>query len=363
VLSRLFSRNKRNVSTSIRPNPNFFEGLEDRLLMTAAPKVLSVVADNRGEVVITLSRTVTGISKSSVKLFVDGNGDGIVGEASDIRQPSQVVYNPESFKVTIKGKLAANAGYRVRIDSKLVLSLDGRKLDGEFNGAFPSGDGKPGGNFAFLVKNDKTQTPLVRMSTNLGPITLRMRKDVAPNTVANFLNYANSGRYDNIFWTRSENNPAPFVIQGGSLQITGTGTKASDVVATKLDAPVADENPGGISNTIGTLAFAKGGPNTATNQFFINLADNSFLDPASNGGGFTVFAQITKGLDVAQAINAKPVADLSSQIGAAASSTNTGVTNAPVNDKAQAEAALNPFRDLQYVRRIAVIDKLGPVPA
>lgn len=362
MLSRLFSRNKRNVSTSIRPNPSFVEGLEDRLLMTAAPKVLAVVADNRGEVVITLSRTVTGVSKSSVKLFTVG-ANGAIGDADDVRQPAQVIYTPANGRITIKGKLAANAGYRVRIDAKLVLSLDGRKLDGEFNGSFPSGDGRPGGNFAFLVKNDKSLTPTVRMSTSAGVITLRMRKDVAPNTVANFLNYANSTRYDNIFWTRSENNPAPFVIQGGSLQIKGAGTVASDVVATTLDPAIADENPGGISNTIGTLSFAKGGPNTATNQFFINLADNSFLDPASNGGGFTVFAQITRGLDVAQAINAKPVADLTSQIGTVASSTNTGVTNAPVNSKALAEAALNPFRDLQYVRRVAVVDKLGPVPA
>jgi cyclophilin family peptidyl-prolyl cis-trans isomerase len=60
-----------------------------------------------------------------------------------------------------------------------------------------------------------------------------------------------------------------------------------------VDAPIADENggPSALHNTIGTLAFAKSGPNTATNQFCVNLADNSFLDsPSRPDGGFTVFA-------------------------------------------------------------------------
>src|SRR5207249_9336923 len=124
------------------------------------------------------------------------------------------------------------------------------------------------------------------------------------------------------------------------------------------DAPVADEAPGAISNTLGTLAFAKGGANTATNQFFINLADNSFLDPPSNGGGFTVFAEITKGLSVAQATNAHETADLSGQIGIDA---HTGVTNVPVISASQATAGLNPFRDLIVIRRMAVLDKISPV--
>jgi cyclophilin family peptidyl-prolyl cis-trans isomerase len=204
--------------------------------------------------------------------------------------------------------------------------------------------------------------PLARLSTTDGTITVRLRKDIAPKTVANFLSYANSGRYDDIFWTRSDvnQNNEPFVIQGGSLQVTGAGTAASDVKATTQDAMLADENPGGISNTIGTLAFAKGGANTATNQFFINLNDNSFLDPASNGGGFTVFAQVTTGLSAAQATQQHQKADLTSQIGTVASSSNTGVTDVPVQDATQAQT-LNPRRDLIIVRRIAVVDKILPV--
>jgi cyclophilin family peptidyl-prolyl cis-trans isomerase len=362
VFSRLFSRKLRTISGPARTTPSFVEGLEGRLLLTAAPRVTGVTADNRGEVTITLSRTVTGISKSSVKLFTVG-ANGVIGDADDIRQPSQVIYSVASAKLTIKGKLPANAGYRVRIQSLLVTSLDGRHLDGEYSGSLPSGDGHPGGNFSFLVKNDKSATPTARMYTSAGIITLKLRKDVAPNTVANFLDYANSGRYDNVFFTRSENNPTPFVIQGGSLQITGTGTAAADVKATTQDAPIADENAGAnaLSNTIGTLAFARSGTDSATNQFFINLADNSFLDRAQQqDGGFTVFATITSGLDAAQAINTKPITDLTSQIGTEAGSTSTGVDHTPVND-ATAAATLNPFRDLQFIRRVAVLDKIGVV--
>ena len=203
------------------------EGLEDRLLLTAAPRVTGVIADNRGEVTITLSRTVTGVSKSSVKLFTAG-ANGIIGDSDDVRQPSQVIYTPANGRITIKGKLAANAGYRVRIQSLLVTSLDGRHLDGEFTGSFPSGDGHPGGNFSFQVKNDKSASPTARIYTTDGIMTIKLRKDVAPGLVANFLDYANTGRYDQTFWTRSDfqdqAHTQPFVIQGGSLQITGTGT-------------------------------------------------------------------------------------------------------------------------------------------
>ena len=82
-------------------SPFSIEGLEDRLLLTAAPKVIGVIADNRGEVIINLSRTVEGVSKSSVKLFTPG-ADGVIGNGDDVRTPSQVVYNPANGRITIK---------------------------------------------------------------------------------------------------------------------------------------------------------------------------------------------------------------------------------------------------------------------
>src|SRR5580704_10351055 len=92
----------------------FFETLEDRTLLSAPPTVTSVQADNRGQVIITLSRSVTGVSKSSVKLFTVG-ADGIIDTADDVRQPSQVIYTASNERITIKGKLTAGSAYRVRL--------------------------------------------------------------------------------------------------------------------------------------------------------------------------------------------------------------------------------------------------------
>jgi len=340
------------------------EQLEPRALLSAAPQVASVIADNRGEVLVSLNRSVKSatVTRGSVLVFSAGP-DGIIGNADDVKLSASVSWNGDAKRITIRTHgLSAGEGYRIKLNATKIVNTAGQHLDGEFSGTFVSGNGVQGGNFECQFKNDKSKTPSARMSTSDGVITLKLRKDVAPKTVANFLSYANTGRYDNIFWTRSDSSPAsPFVIQGGSLQITGAGTSASDVKHTTPDADIADENPGGISNTIGTLSFAKGGPDTASNQFFINLNNNSFLDPASNGGGFTVFAQVTGGLSVAQATQQHQRADLTSQIGAEAGASNTGVTVVPVISQSLAQASLNPFRDLIVIRRIALLDKVAPL--
>ncbi len=185
----------------------------------AAPNVIAVQADNRGQVIITLNRNVTGVSKSSVKLFTVG-ADGVIGDTDDIRQPAQVIYTPSNDRITIKGKLTAGAAYRVRVQANMVRSVaDGRELDGEFTGTFPSGDGQPGGNFAFEIKNDKSATPTARISTTEGVINVKLDKTDTPLSVANFLDYANSGRYDSAFFTR---DIPGFIIQGGSMVVNSS---------------------------------------------------------------------------------------------------------------------------------------------
>jgi cyclophilin family peptidyl-prolyl cis-trans isomerase len=329
------------------------ETLENRLLMHS-PTFQGVVADNRGEVFIQVSEdsrlelNTATVNKNSVQMYEAGP-DGLLGNADDTRVAANVRYTPNNGRVLIRGVVPAGNGYRVKVVATRFRNLDGGILDGEFNGAIVrSGNGVAGGNFEFQVKNDKSTTPQVRMYTRQGLITLRMRGDIAPRTVRNFMSYANSGRYDNVFFTRSENDPNPFVIQGGSLQITGDGNSADDVVATQKDPGIAEEFS--VSNTRGTLAMAKSGVgnSSTTNQFFFNLADNSFLDAQQ----FSVFAEVygTKDQEVADAINAKPVADLTSQIG---DDPSTGVNRVPVENEAQAEASLNPFRDLEHIRRIA----------
>ncbi len=341
---------------------NLIETLEDRKFLTV--NVTSVVADNRGEVQITLSGNVTGVDKTSVRMTTSGT-DGVFGTADDVRVPASVVAS--GTRITVRGNSQSNASYQVRLDSKLIRATDGSGgLDGEFTSTLPTGNGQSGGNFVFRSVRDRGDTPRVRMSSALGVINLTMRKDVAPVSATAFLDLANAGKYDGFFIARS----APgFVLQGGSLQVTGAGTTASDVVGNT--APTfPEELPRVLSNLRGTLSFARGG-GLASNQFFMNLGNNDATSTFNNldlndGNGdavFTPFAQISDaaGLAVIDAIATKPTANLTSQIGAAAGTGNVAVGTVPVNDSSLATAGLNPNRDLISFRRVAVRMKVTPV--
>lgn len=135
---------------------------------------------------------------------------------------------------------------------------------------------------------------VVSINTNFGPIVMELFSDAAPATVQNFLNYVNDGDYNNAIFHRLAyiSQTQPFVLQGGGFATTSTTfTSTAQFTAIPTDDPVVNEP--GISNTLGTVAMAKlgGDPNSATNQFFINLGDNSAnLD--NQNGGFTVFAQV-----------------------------------------------------------------------
>jgi len=135
----------------------------------------------------------------------------------------------------------------------------------------------------------------VRINTSLGGMTLELFDDVAPKTVANFLSYINSGRYDGTFIHRSEPG---FVIQGGWLRFTESN-QSLFAIPTYPNV----QNEFNISNTRGTVAMAKvaGDPDSANSQWFVNLVDNTGLD--TNNGGFTVFGRIVdNGMAVADAI-------------------------------------------------------------
>lgn len=127
--------------------------------------------------------------------------------------------------------------------------------------------------------------PEVRMNTSQGQIDVQLSDQQAPLTVANFLNYVNSGRYNDSIIHRSVSN---FVVQGGGFKFQNTDPK---LVSVQADAPVLNEP--GISNTAGTIAMAKldNQPNSATNQWFFNLKDNSGQLNNQNGG-FTVFGHV-----------------------------------------------------------------------
>ncbi len=141
---------------------------------------------------------------------------------------------------------------------------------------------------------------IARMQTSLGVIDVQLYDTEAPLTVANFLSYAKSGAYNNSFIHRSVPG---FIIQGGGYVWT---TTLNTIAA---NPPVANEFSPSRSNLRGTIAMAKlgGDPNSATDQWFFNLADNSAnLD--NQNGGFTVFGQVVNaGMGVVDTIAALPI--------------------------------------------------------
>lgn len=136
---------------------------------------------------------------------------------------------------------------------------------------------------------------MVKLTTNFGEITLELDADKAPVTVANFLEYVNSGFYNNTVFHRVIDG---FMIQGGGFE-PGMNQKPTN-------EPIKNEADNGLPNKTYTIAMARTpNPHSATAQFFINVADNDFLNfsaPTSNGWGYCVFGKVVAGMDVVDAI-------------------------------------------------------------
>ncbi len=143
----------------------------------------------------------------------------------------------------------------------------------------------------------------VRLQSVMGPIDITLYDNAAPRTVNNFLAYVNSGAYNNSFVHRSVPG---FVIQGGGYVWNDASNNMSSI---STAAPIANEFSVTRSNKRGTIAMAKvsGNPNSATSQWFINLADNSSTLDSQNGG-YTVFGEISAGsMSVVDAIAGLPI--------------------------------------------------------
>ena len=138
---------------------------------------------------------------------------------------------------------------------------------------------------------------MVTFHTNYGDIVINTFADKAPATVENFLDYCKEGFYDNTIFHRVIHG---FMIQGGGFE-PGMNQKATK-------APVRNEANNGLANNRGTLAMARtNDPHSATAQFFINVADNDFLNfraENANGWGYCVFAEVVEGMDVVDKIKA-----------------------------------------------------------
>ena len=138
---------------------------------------------------------------------------------------------------------------------------------------------------------------IVQFQTVLGPFEVNLYDQTTPATVANFMAYVNAGAYNNTVFHRAVTG---FVAQGGGFTYQGSPNLGSVV----QNAAVVNEPK--YSNVRGTIAMAKlgGNANSATNQWFINLGNNSANLDVQNGG-FTVFGQVIgNGMDVLDAINA-----------------------------------------------------------
>lgn len=135
----------------------------------------------------------------------------------------------------------------------------------------------------------------VRIQTSHGPMLVELFDERAPATVDNFLAYVRDGFYEGTIFHRVIPD---FVAQGGGF--------TADFARKETRSPVENEAGNGLSNTRGTLAMARtADPDSATSQFFINLADNAFLDrrdDSSAGAGYTVFGKVVEGMETVDRI-------------------------------------------------------------
>ena len=138
---------------------------------------------------------------------------------------------------------------------------------------------------------------MVPLHTTQGDITLELDAESAPRTVENFLAYALDGFYDGTIFHRVIDG---FMIQGGGF--------TADMEQKETADPIENEADNGLRNLAGTIAMARTqDPHSATAQFFINIADNEFLDhraPTVQGWGYAVFGKVVEGMDVVDRIRA-----------------------------------------------------------
>jgi len=140
---------------------------------------------------------------------------------------------------------------------------------------------------------------MIILHTNLGDIKIQPFEDKAPNTAENFLQYCREGFYNNALFHRVING---FMIQDGGME--------SGMREKETRGPIKNEANNGLSNDIGTLAMARtSDSHSATAQFFINVAKNTFLDFQSEspqGWGYCVFGQVVESMDVVNQIKSVP---------------------------------------------------------
>jgi cyclophilin family peptidyl-prolyl cis-trans isomerase len=136
--------------------------------------------------------------------------------------------------------------------------------------------------------------PSVKLVTSKGDIVIELNRRRAPITVNNFLGYVKSGAYDGTVFHRVVSE---FVVQGGGYR--------PDYSAIDTSPAIFNESGNGLKNNERSIAMARQeDPNTATSQFYFNLAANDSLDPGRRNWGYAVFGSVIEGWEVVQAISA-----------------------------------------------------------
>ena len=145
------------------------------------------------------------------------------------------------------------------------------------------------------------QNPIVTFTMENGDvIKAELYPETAPNTVNNFISLINRNFYDGLIFHRVIRG---FMIQGGGF--------TEQMQQKKPNPPIKNEADNGLRNTRGTIAMARtADKDSATSQFFINVADNAFLDHGQRDFGYAVFGKVVKGMDVADKISQVPTHDV-----------------------------------------------------
>ena len=149
---------------------------------------------------------------------------------------------------------------------------------------------------ALLATGASAWAQKVRLATSAGDIVLELNAEKAPATTANFLQYVRDGHYNGLIFHRVING---FMVQGGGFK--------ADMSEKPTRKPIALESGNGLSNLRGSIAMARtNDPNSATAQFFINVADNLRLDKSEGRDGYAVFGKVIEGMDVVDKIKEQP---------------------------------------------------------
>lgn len=197
-----------------------------------------------------------------------------------------------------------------------------------------------------------TTNSQIVFDTSDGAMTVNLNDAQAPQTVANFLDYVQNSRYNDTIFHRLDTNPP--VLQGGGfgLQAASGGGFTFPSVANSSDPLLANEFSAALPDTLGTLAMAKlgGNPNSATSQFFFNLADNSTTLGSGNNGGFAVFGAVASDatsqavFKVLQATQVQNESTTNSAFGTLPINSGANLTNFPTNTKQSDYLVVNDVR-------------------